>query len=227
MRAVTREDVEAIVRRLDRAILAWNDADGARGEGRLSASAAANVWGHLVHAFDEAVRSKDQSLRVLDESPAEKVRGPETAPDRAGPVLYSDEILALLQGTAVDAGERDVPMYRRRVWAMALYTMTRRSELAALTGDDVDLAHATITISKQVDRKNKKGNPTATKKTKTRRTRTIDIEPNIYALVEALAKRPEGKGKRLLRVPPAEDYAELLRRDLWTVGARDDRLHTR
>jgi hypothetical protein len=31
---------------------------------------------------------------------------------------------------------------------------------------------------------------------------------------------------RLLRVPPTEDSAELLRKDLWTVGAHDDRLHT-
>jgi hypothetical protein len=27
-------------------------------------------------------------------------------------------------------------------------------------------------------------------------------------------------------MPPAEDCAELLRKDLWAVGARDDRLHT-
>jgi hypothetical protein len=43
IRAVSREDIEAIVARMDRAIEAWNDADGARGERRLSASAAANV----------------------------------------------------------------------------------------------------------------------------------------------------------------------------------------
>jgi integrase len=65
---------------------------------------------------------------------------------------------------------------------MAHYTMARRSELAALTVGDVDLAHATTTISKQVDRNNKK----ETKKTKTRRTRTIDIEPNLYPLVKKL-----------------------------------------
>jgi integrase len=226
MRLVTREDVEGIVRQLDRAIIAWNDADGERGEGRLSASAAANVWGHLVHAFDEAVSSKEKSLRVLDVSPAEKVKGPETGPDREGPILYSDEIEALLRGTAVDPGERDVPMYRRRVWAMAIYTMTRRSELAAITKADVDVAHATISITKQVDRQKKKADRTATKKTKTRRSRTIDVEPAIFDLVQHLAKHPEGRGERLLRVPPAEDYAELLRRDLWTVGVRDDRLHT-
>jgi integrase len=90
-----------------------------------------------------------------------------------------------------------------------------------------DLARATITISKQVERtKAKDATIVGTKKTKTKRTRTVDVEPNLYPLGEHLAKHPDGKGRRLLRVPPSEDYAELLRKDLWTVGARDERLHT-
>jgi integrase len=100
--------------------------------------------------------------------------------------------------------------------------MARRSELAALTAGDVDFAHETISISKQVDRKKK----TATKKTETRRTRTIDIEPNLLPLVVQLAKEARTPTGRLLHMPPAEDCAELLRKDLWAVGARDDRLHT-
>jgi integrase len=223
IRAVTREDIESIVRRLDRAILSWEKHDGERGEGRLSPSTAANVWGDLVHAFDEAVRAKDPKLRVLTVSPCANVRGPERGDDRAGPILYSDELVALLVGKAVEDGTPNVPLYRRRAYAMAHYTMARRSELAALTVADVDLAHATITISKQVDRNNKK----ETKKTKTRRTRTIDIEPNLYPLVERLMiEAGKATTARLLRVPPTEDSAELLRKDLWTVGARDDRLHT-
>jgi integrase len=226
MGAVTREDVEAIVARLDHAILAWQEADGERGDGRISPSTAANVWGDLVHAFDEAVSSKNKSLRVLTSSPCASVRGPETGADREGPILYSDEIVALLRGKAVDEGEPDVPPYRRRVWAAAFYEKARRSELAAFLPADVDLVHDTISITKQVDRKRKKRDPKATKKTKTKRSRTVDIEPNVRELFERLVAHPEGMGGRLLRMPPSEDYAELLRKDLWTVGARDPRLHT-
>jgi integrase len=174
------------------------------------------------------VCSKDPTLRVLQGSPCANVRGPETGPDRAGPILYSDEIVALLRGRAIDAGEPDVPLFRRRVWAVAIYSKARRSELAALTAADVDLAHQTIAISKQVDRKKKRVGQEvrATKKTKTKRSRTVDIEPNLLPLIDLLVASPEGKGGRLLRVPPSEDYAELLRKDLWTVGARDARLHT-
>lgn len=227
VRAITREDVEAIVKRLDRAIVAWESAEGERGEGRISPSTAANVWGDLAHALDEAVRAKDSGLRVLSSNPAADVRGPEGGADRDGPVLYGDEIKLLLAGKAIDEGATDVPLYRRRVYALALYTQARRGELAAITVGDVDLEHGTITISKQVDRRAKASErKTATKKTKTRRTRTVDIEPNVYPLVAWLAKHPEGRGGRLLRVPPAEDCAELLRKDLATVGVRRDALHT-
>jgi integrase len=118
--------------------------------------------------MDEAVSAKDPSLGAIVANPAKDVRGPETGEDREGPILYSDEVVALLRGKAVDESDDDVPLYRRRVYAVALYTMARRSELAALTVGDVDFAHETITVSKQVDRKDKK----RTKKTKTERSRT-------------------------------------------------------
>jgi integrase len=228
MREVTREDLEAIVRRLDKAILAWQEADGERGEGKLSTSTAANVWGDLVHAFDEAVRSKDTSLRVLEVSPAALVRGPETGIDREGPILYSDEIELLLRGKAVEPGAADVPLYRRRVYAGSIYTMTRRSELAAVTAVDVDRKHGTISISKQVEKKKKDPNATSkgTKKTKTGRSRSIDIEPALLPLIDLLLEAPEGRDGRLFRVPPPEDCAELLRKDLRTVGVRREALHS-
>ena len=144
----------------------------------------------------------------------------------AEPILYGDEVRALLRGQAVDPSKVDLPLYRRIVYAVAIYTMARRSELAALTVADVDLAHATIVVSKQVDRKAKGAKKGATKKTKTRRTRTIDVEPNLYPLLRWLAKHPQGKGTRLLRVPPPEDCAELLRKDLTTVGITREALHT-
>ena len=216
---VTREDVEAVVKLLDGEITKWHRAGGKRGSG-LSPSSAANIWGDLQHAFSEATNAKDRALRVLQVNPCEHVRGPDTGDDREGPILYSAEVVALLAGKAMEEGARDVPLYRRRVYALALYTAARRSELAGLTVTDVDLVNGTITISKQATRKG-----TETRPTKTRKARTIDIEPHVRALVELLCKHPEGREGRLVRVPPSEDCAELLRADLWTVGARRPELH--
>ena len=221
MRDLSREHIEAVVAKLDRVVAAFM-AHGP-GAGRLSPSTAANVWGDLVHALDEAVRAKDAGLRVLDVNPARDVRGPDGGEDRQGQILYSDEVLALLRGDAIDPAKLGVPLYRRIVYAMALYTKARSSELEALTAADVDLSHGTISISKQADRATKKR--VGTKATKTKRVRVVDIEPNVHALVEWLTENPQGKGGRLLRMPMPEDRAELLRKDLRTVGVTREALH--
>ncbi len=207
MGAVDRDDGEALVARLDAAVSAFMR-DGP-GKGRLSPSTAANVWGDVCHAFDEAVHAKDPSLRVLDRNPLVGVRGPEAGDERTGQVLYSDEVLALLDSGAV-------PLYRRQTYALAIYTACRASELEALKPADVDLDHGTITVSKQADRRSKRRQ--GTKQTKTKRVRTIDIEVHVGALLELLAAHPQGKGGRLLRMPPPEDRAELLRKDLRKAG---------
>jgi integrase len=223
---ITREDLEGIVRRLDDAVSAFQ-AHGP-GAGRLSPSTAANVWGDLQHALDEACSAKDPALRVLTANPGQHVRGPETGADREGQILYSDELLALVAGKSVRPDGIDVPMYRRRCYAMAVYTKARSSELEALTKTDVDFGHGTITISKQVDRAAKATETTpartATKQTKTKRVRTIDIEPNLRPLVAALIECPAGQGGRLVHMPPPEDRAELLRKDLKTVGVTREAL---
>lgn len=175
MREVTRADGEALVAKLDAVISAFMK-DGP-GEGRLSPSTAANVWGDVQHAFDEAVNAKDAALRVLQTNPLADVRGPDPGDDRQGRILYSDELTALLQGQSADPERpyQHVPLYRRQTYALAVYTKGRASELEALTAADVDIAHGTITIAKQADgtTKGRKG----TKQTKTKRVRTVDIEP--------------------------------------------------
>ena len=186
-------------------------------------STAKNIWGDVVHAFDEMVCSKDPSLRVLSVNPCEHVRGPDAGDDREGQILYSDELLALLRGIPVDREAEPVPLYRRQTYAMAIYTKARASELEAMTTSDVDLAHKTINITKQADRKSK--GRAGTKRPKSRKVRTIDIEPNLLPLVKWLVEHPQGKGGRLLRMPPPEDRAELLRRDLVVVGITRKALH--
>jgi hypothetical protein len=100
---ITATDVEAIVSKLDAAIVQWTRAGGKRGEG-LSYATAANVWGDLSHALGEAANGKERGLRVLAMNPAANVRGPDAGPDREGPILYGSEVVALLAGRAVDEG---------------------------------------------------------------------------------------------------------------------------
>jgi integrase len=214
MTDVSPKDVEAVVRLLDRAVAAFQK-DGP-GKGRLSPSTAKNVWGDMQHAFDEAVRAKEPSLRVLTESPAKNVRGPDGGDERQGQILYSDEILSLVS-------HPDVPLYRRQTYALAIYSKARSSELEALTSVDVDLPRKTVTISKQADRKSK--GRKETKRTKTKLVRIVDIEPSLLPLVTWLASHPQGKHGRLLRMPPPEDRAELLRADLLVANVKRDALH--
>jgi integrase len=222
MRAITRQDGERVVATLDKAVAAFMKQGP--GKGRLAPPTAANVWGDLLHAFDEAVNAKDEGLRVLKVNPLDAVRAPDAGEDRQGQILYSDELLALLRGVAANPDTIvHVPLYRRQAYAMAVYTKGRSSELEALTVDDVDLAHGTIKIAKQADRASK--GRVGTKQTKTKRVRTVDIEPHLHALVKALVEYPQGKGKRLLHMPPPEDRAELLRKDLRTVGVVREALH--
>ncbi len=113
----------------------------------------ARCGGDVQHAYDEAVNAKDQGLRVHVCEPARWVcRGPDGGEDRQGQILFSDELTALLVGKNADPeAAPSVPVYRRQAYAMAVYTKARASELEALTADDVELEHQTITIAKQAD----------------------------------------------------------------------------
>jgi hypothetical protein len=55
-----------------------------------------------LHAIDEAVHSKDPSLRVLDANRAQNVRGPDGGDERHGQVLNGREILLLVGGRPAD-----------------------------------------------------------------------------------------------------------------------------
>jgi hypothetical protein len=156
MRGVTREHGERLVASLDAAVAAFMK--HGPGKGGPSTSPAANVWGDVQHAFDEAVNAKDPALRVLATNPLTGVRGPETGTDRQGQILYRDELVALLIGVNANPDKlAGVLLYRRQTYAMAVYTKARASELEALTAADVDLEHQTITIAKQADPKSRGG----------------------------------------------------------------------
>lgn len=191
MAEVTSDQLRSLVTALDQAVT----------DEEIGWKTALNIWGEVTAGFDEAMSSKEKSLRVRTDNPTVGVRGPDRGVERAKPILFPSEAFSLLSC-------RDVPLYWRRMYAVALYTGARSNELAALTAADVDLEHERISIVKQADHYAKNED----RPTKTRRMRTIEIEPNLMPLIRWLVDEA-GEG-RLLRMPPDEDRAEYLRRDL-------------
>lgn len=207
MAAVTAADLRRIVRRLDEEIrtrATFYDRDDRNGrKPGLSAKTAQNVWSEVTNGFGEAVGSKRDELRVLTINPAKDVQPPTTGDDREQAALFPSEVIALLSCELV-------PIERRRLYAVAIYTGMRRSELVRLEAGDVDLEHETIRV---------RGKKTTAAK------RVLPIEPAIRPLLEALVKlRPSGP---LLVVPRGDGKggcADLVRRDLERAGVVRDEL---
>jgi integrase len=217
MRAVTSGDLRRVVQKLDEAVrvrLTFYDRGGDdEREGRkpgLSPKSAQNIWSEVTNGFKEAVRSKLDDLRVLTTNPALDVQPPTTGEDREQAALFPSEVIALLSAEAI-------PVSRRRVYAVAIYTGMRRSELARLDAAGVDFEHDVIRVQ---------GKKTAAAK------RTIPIEATLRPLLEALAKerktgplvdvpRADGKGGASDLVKKDLERAEILRPDL----SRDDAEH--
>lgn len=220
---VTPADLRRVVQKLDDAVrirgsfydaeAAEDSADQRRGrKPGLSAKTAQNVWSEVTNGFAEAVNSKTESLRVLTVNPVRlgSVQPPTSGEDREQAALFPAEVVQLLSCPAV-------PLARRRCYAVAIYTGMRRSELARLTAQDVDLEHETIKV---------RGRKTTAAK------RTIPIHPALRPLLKVLiAEKPEGA---LLPVPRADGKggaADLVRKDLVRAGltradlTRDDAEH--
>jgi integrase len=179
----------------------------------LSAKTAANLWGEVTSAFGEACSSKLDELRVRDDDPTKRVQGPNHGDDREQAALYPNEIRALLE-------HPDVPLYRKRLYALAAYTGLRVSELRGLRVHDVDDEHAMIVVRRQ----QRDANEATTTRKKTRAAkRSVPIMPVLAPLLEVLIK--DAVDGALVKVPPTEDCAELVRKDLLTAGVTREELH--
>lgn len=197
MRAITADDVRAVVERLDEKI----DAD------ELSAKYAANVWACLHKLFRDACRSKRNALRVLSSNPTADVEGPDHGSERLKAYLYPSEYLALATCPAV-------PVDARRWYTCQLYLMLRPGELGALECEDVDLVHDAVHVHRALDWK-----AGTVKETKTGRDRRIPIEPALRPLLEQIIAE-RGKTGRLFPevLSDANNASAALREHLRAAG---------
>ena len=218
MVAVQSSDLRRIVQRLDAAVRergAFYDKGDDEHAGRkpgLSGKTAENVFSEITSGFREARRSKIEDLAILRGRPDQTadVEPPTPTEEREQAALFPSEVVALLSCEGI-------PLKRRYVYAVAIYTGMRRSELVRLEAEDVDLEHGVIRV---------RGKKTAAAK------RTISIEFSLRPLLEVLVReRPKGT---LLDVPVAHGRngaADLMRKDLSRAKldrsdlSRDDAQH--
>ena len=191
---VTDEDLRAVVAHLDEAVSRED----------ISWKTAANIWGEVTKGFSDACELNEKALRVRRDDPSERVRGPQKGDLRRKPFLRPDELTALYAC-------REIPVYRRRLYAVAACTALRIGELRGLHVEDVDLGAGQLHVVRQASRlKREKG------RTKTGRARTIPIEPVLRPLLTELV-RGRGRAATLLEIRN-EDHARLVREDLVKAG---------
>lgn len=152
--AIARADVEAWVEHLDECVL----------DGTIRWATAIRIWGLLTKALRDASASKVRALRARPDNPAATVRGPEHGASRASTFLYPSEFLALAEFP-------DVPLDRRRLYAVAIYLYPRAGELRALEWGDVDVNSGRVHIHRSEDRSGEIG------RTKTENDRQFIAEP--------------------------------------------------
>jgi integrase len=171
--AVGRDDIRQFVYQLDGAVRSQ----------RMAGNTALRIWTVLSKMFDEAVNSKDPTLRVLRDDPTHGVRGPDRAVTASKQYLWPSEFLALMSNEAV-------PVKFRREVAFAVYTYTRLGETLAIQWGDVDLSNNVIHVQRSVETAYHRGAGTfktlKTAESTGKLSRRIKLEPNLLPVVARL-----------------------------------------
>lgn len=206
---VTSADLESLSTFLDEQV----------SEEEIAWKTAGNIWNEIVVGFKFARKGqnrngKNLALRVLDADPADGAASPEKGNSKQKPFLRPAEITKLLSCDGPDG----IPLERRQVYAVAIYTAMRQAELRALCVKDVSLETMQITVSKQLSDGVEK------QRTKNGRVRVVQIEPNLVPLLEVLMSGRE-PGERLLSVNARNRCATNLREDLLLAGCDREDLH--
>jgi integrase len=192
---VEEADIERIMRE------AQSRARTLKGKPKLSSASRFQIWQCMSRLFDLAIRP----ARLRETSPVPEYLRPSRGKRKLYGFLYPSELLALLKC-------RTVPLGRRMLYALAVYTGLRKGSLFALTWGGIDFENGTLTSLKS-----KTGLP-----------QLFEIPGT---LLELLARwyeqcgRP-GKGTLIVRGVDvrAEREAEALRDDLRAAGVQREAL---
>jgi integrase len=217
VRAVTRDDLKRLVALLDAKVKRGHTVD-ARGQRRpFGWKTAETVWSTVRALFRDARGAKRVDLCLRHDDPSEGLTGPDVGTRKVKTYLWPSEFARLVHCDAV-------PVRWRRLFTLAVYTLMRAGELAALEWADVDLDHAIIHVHRSNDRVRRRG----VKPTKSNVARRIPIDPALMPLLKALHDQSKGRGhvfpmpsvgilSRKLKVYLAR--ADVIRADLFTSDA--------
>lgn len=211
MHEVTSEHLRLVVEELDD-----KAANNAGIDGRdFGEKTAVNCWAVVTAMFRDAFASKRKDLRILPSNPALGVLPPDGPDSIEKQWLFPDELRQLLTCA-------DVPLWRRRMYAVCVYLFCRPGEvLALLWGSGVDLQHGMVRINRAYNSEKKRFN----EYTKTGDTRHFALEAILLPLLEVM-HREAGAGSTLL-FPTTGNLARALREDLWKAGVRREALHVK
>ncbi|HKY39240.1 MAG TPA: tyrosine-type recombinase/integrase [Polyangiaceae bacterium] len=203
----TVDDCEAVRDSLDAKILAgeWTREDRVY---RFGWKRAWNVWAVFTSACKAAARSKNKALRVRRDNPCQGIEPPERGAKKRKQWLYPLEFRKLLAC-------EDVPGRWRILYALAVYLYVRPNELAALQRKDIDLDAGIIDINKAWNFAKKEPKPYPKSAAGVR---FVPIEVELRPLLAMLCEGLEPDDRIVLRMPPAEDWAETLRTHLARAG---------
>ncbi len=178
-------------------------------KGAISWKSAQDIWGTATKMIDDACNAKLSAIRCRDDNPSLKVRGPDRGAAVSKQYLFPSEAYQLLTCEAV-------PIPWARLFAIAIYTYCRASELRALTWADVDLEHNVIRVTKSVAI-----GTDEIKSTKSKRGRTIPIEQALRPLLVQMHTESNGEGDLLPGMPSPFNLSAGLKR--WLKVAEVDR----
>ncbi len=206
--AVTSDTLRDVVEALD----AKASRGGGTGRDRFGKKTACNTWTIVSKMFGDACGSKIRDLRVLTANPALGVKPPDAPGEPEKQWLFPSELEQLLTC-------HEVPLDRRRLYAVALYTYVRPGEvLAFLWGRSIDLPHRMLRVNRAYDQRAKRFNEW----TKTGDSRHFAIEPLLLPLLSTMWQERRKPG---LVFPLFGHLAEVLRADLMTAKVTRAALH--
>ncbi len=192
---ITRLEIEQLVEDLDTRVQA----------GQLAWKTAANAWGLVTKACDDACNSKVLALRILRTNPAEGVRGPDRGAKRSKAFLYPSEVERLL------ACEQ-IPMLWRRLYAVTIYLYIRAAETRALEWPDIEIDRGVVLIHRTEDDEG------AIHPTKGKRTRRYSAEASLLPLLRWMREQANAIGRLFPRMPVEKHLSPMLRRHLLAAG---------
>ncbi|MFI5296729.1 MAG: tyrosine-type recombinase/integrase [Polyangiales bacterium] len=204
MVAVTPDDLRGFVAVLDRAVA----------HDELRWKSATNIWGTATKAFKDAANCKYDELRILPSNPALGIPPPDKGRQTAKVHLFPSEFLALMTC-------EQLPLVRRRAYAVAVYLYLRPGEVEALDWVDFDLAHEQVTIQRSIDRE--LGGDKAPKNGMARV--PMSIEPTLLPLIRAMRREDPSAHRVFADLGNERDFASGLRADLLLAGVDRHELH--